>query len=602
MIRSTLFALCALGSALCAQPYFVAPAGHSITEHTLTNPPSTTFIGGAAFDTTGNDVYYWDGVNIRRFDTTLNQPATTPLFTVPVAFGPYVDVMKFDPNTPSDLIVSDSGAFTLYRLRRAGLDSLASQSSGTVNLYIYDLAFDASGRMLVSAADATTFLCGIYLIDPVSLTERLLIDLSAVNVNGSGPLCFDAAGNLFSAVPPAFGQSSPGMILRFDRGAVDGAIASLPPTPGPAPLNASDGVMVIDSADNLPSMGRMGFRFEDGQEFLYYTLGAGVGVRKALLALKQDFAVFDAAPPQPGLTNFSSSLAFDSNSNFAPYGGGAGRLAVICGAQNVSFAVANHALAIIRPQASPAGVASLAITAAPAFVRNGVPFDVEVEVRDSSGAPVSGGAAVRVSASSPAGGMVFGQVTAAAIGGTVTVAGLVYSGPETALPSTIQFTATLVGGSVPPAQSAALPAYGLLGSLRVLAQPASVGEDEVFSISVELRDSTGQAITSGPDSTATISLSVFHGPGPLLGTISVAAVGGVATFSDLRLNAFGDFLLRASASGFSDGMSANIKVPPKEGVSGDSGCSTVESRGYGILAIALLTPLWLLTRRRRHVA
>lgn len=594
MFRLLLGALCAFAATLAAQPYFVASPGHNAVEHTIANPPSTTFIGGADWDPTGPDLYYWDGTNIRRFNTTTNTPAATPLFTVPVAFGPYIDVMKFDPSTPTDLIVSDSGAFKLYRLRRNGLDTLASQSSGTVNLYIYDLAFDAQGRLFASASDATTFTCGIYLIDPVTLTERLLIDTAAYNINGSGPITFDAAGNLYVAAPPVFGTSGPGELLRFERSVVDNAIASLPPTPGPAPLDETDGTLVISASDNFYGMARMGFRMEDGQEVLYYTVSNGTSLRRANLTLRQDALFLQGAAAQSGLNNFNSALALRSG-NFAPFGGGNGRIAAIVGAQNSSWAVVNHAIALIDPAAAPGGVAGVAITQTPAFIRNGVPFDVTVEIRNGSGAPIASGAAARLSLVGTTG-VLMGFTTQAASSGTVVISGVVFAAQDSQLPAQVQLRAEAVGlPGVASATTPNLPAYPLLGATAFVSAPASVVVDEAFTVTVEILDNFGQRLTAGSGASATVALSVFSGTGTLLGTTSVAAVNGLATFNGLALDTAGSFVLRANVTGLNAGLSTPITVKTLDADTGSSGCSTGENAGW----LALALPLLLALRLRR---
>jgi len=594
MFRLILGALCAFAASLAAQPYFVASPGYNAAEHTIANPPSTTFIGGADWDPTGPDLYYWDGTNIRRFDTSTNTPAATPLFTVPVAFGPYVDVMKFDPSTPTDLIVSDSGAFKLYRLRRNGLDTLASQSSGTVNLYIYDLAFDAQGRLLASASDATTYTSGIYLIDPVTLTERLLIDTALYNINGSGPITFDAAGNLYVAAPPVFGTSSPGELLRFERSVIDNAIASLPPTPGPAPLDDADGTLVVSVADNFYGMGRMAFRVEDGQEVLYYTVSGGTSIRRANLTLRQDALFLQGAAAQTGLSNFNSALALRGG-EYSPFGGGTGRMAAIVGAQNSSWAIVGHAIALIDPVASPSGVASVAITQAPAFIRNGVPFDVTVEIRNGSSTPITSGAAARLSLVGTTG-VLMGFTTQAASSGTIVISGVVFAALDSQLPAQVQLRAEAVGlPAIAAAITPNLPAYPLLGATAFVSAPASATVDQTFVVTVEIVDNFGQRVTTGSGGSATVALSIFSGSGALLGTTSVAAVDGLATFNGLALDTAGSFVLRASVTGLNAGLSAPITVKSLESDTGSSSCTTGENAGW----LALALPLLLALRLRR---
>ncbi|MCB0421093.1 MAG: hypothetical protein KDD61_08855 [Bdellovibrionales bacterium] len=66
---------------------------------------------------------------------------------------------------------------------------------------------------------------------------------------------------------------------------------------------------------------------------------------------------------------------------------------------------------------------------------------------------------------------------------------------------------------------------------------------------IEIRDGNGFPITNGPDATATITLTLQSGTGTLLGTASVSAVAGVATFTAteaLNLNIAGSKILRAA--------------------------------------------------------
>ena len=57
----------------------------------------------------------------------------------------------------------------------------------------------------------------------------------------------------------------------------------------------------------------------------------------------------------------------------------------------------------------------------------------------------------------------------------------------------------------------------------------------------------GNLISSGSGSTANVTLAIASGPGgKLLGTTTVAAVGGAATFSTLSIHQVGSYTLTAS--------------------------------------------------------
>jgi Ca2+-binding RTX toxin-like protein len=73
---------------------------------------------------------------------------------------------------------------------------------------------------------------------------------------------------------------------------------------------------------------------------------------------------------------------------------------------------------------------------------------------------------------------------------------------------------------------------------------------------VDVEDEFGNTV----DSTATIALSIATGPGALVGTTSVQAVAGVATYNNLALTTPGSYTLAASASSLSAATSTAFTV------------------------------------------
>lgn len=63
-----------------------------------------------------------------------------------------------------------------------------------------------------------------------------------------------------------------------------------------------------------------------------------------------------------------------------------------------------------------------------------------------------------------------------------------------------------------------------------------------------------------PEFTGTITLSKVSGPGSVTGTLGVAAVAGVATFSDITFSEAGDYVLEASATGLTSAQSTTINI------------------------------------------
>ena len=114
-----------------------------------------------------------------------------------------------------------------------------------------------------------------------------------------------------------------------------------------------------------------------------------------------------------------------------------------------------------------------------------------------------------------------------------------------------------------------MTACSVAGALRFATQPADARVGQVVTgapynpagspVAVEVVDASGNRVTS---STATVSLTLvrIHGTGTLQGTTTKTAVGGVATFSDLRLSAPGTYRLVASSSGLTSVSSDVFRV------------------------------------------
>jgi hypothetical protein len=111
------------------------------------------------------------------------------------------------------------------------------------------------------------------------------------------------------------------------------------------------------------------------------------------------------------------------------------------------------------------------------------------------------------------------------------------------------FLDTMVVATGSPAASPAGVAVSYLAyvpQLAFTAEPPAMGSagSALSPVVVQLQDQNGNAIT-GSSAKVTISSS----PAGVSGTLTVAAVNGVATFDDLVLNATGPYTLTAAASG-----------------------------------------------------
>ncbi len=93
-------------------------------------------------------------------------------------------------------------------------------------------------------------------------------------------------------------------------------------------------------------------------------------------------------------------------------------------------------------------------------------------------------------------------------------------------------------------------------------QPSAVGAGSAISpaVRVTIQDANGGTVT-GSNATVSIAIATNPSSGSLSGTLSVAAVNGVATFSNLALSAPGNgYTLRASSSGLASATSASFTV------------------------------------------
>lgn len=114
-------------------------------------------------------------------------------------------------------------------------------------------------------------------------------------------------------------------------------------------------------------------------------------------------------------------------------------------------------------------------------------------------------------------------------------------------PASVSFTATAAPGAAKTL-------------VYTLAPPSSVAADALFDATVAARDTFGNTATAF---TGTVSLAFGVNPGAatLVGTTSVAAVAGVATFTGLRVNvATSGYTLVASSAGLTSVTSSPITV------------------------------------------
>jgi hypothetical protein len=205
--------------------------------------------------------------------------------------------------------------------------------------------------------------------------------------------------------------------------------------------------------------------------------------------------------------------------------------------------------------------ASAFVLTAPATVTAGAPFDLTVKAVDP-----------------------FGQV-ARGYTGTVTFS-TTDPNPAAVLPAAYPFTLgdagqhTFPGGvTLLTADSRAVTAAdsmtgSITGSASVSVNPAvadhllflqqptdTAAGQTLMPVLVEVVDAFGNVVTSDNSDTVTLTIGTNPGGGTLSGTLTVAVVNGIATFSDLSIDQVGDgYTLHAMTGGLADAESAAFRI------------------------------------------
>jgi hypothetical protein len=221
----------------------------------------------------------------------------------------------------------------------------------------------------------------------------------------------------------------------------------------------------------------------------------------------------------------------------------------------VSGTTACHGLPGSSPNSLHFSVQPRSVTAGAAITP-----PVQVEILDQFGARVTTATNTITLAigTNAGGGTLSGTTTVAAVDGVATFSDLsidqVGTGYRLAASSTGLTGATsgLFDITAPPAPTA----------LAFTVQPGNVGAGAAISpaVQVEVRDQFGARITTATNS-ITMAIGNNPGSGTLSGTSTVAAVNGVATFSDLSIDQAGaGYTLVASSAGLSGASSSGFDV------------------------------------------
>ena len=182
-----------------------------------------------------------------------------------------------------------------------------------------------------------------------------------------------------------------------------------------------------------------------------------------------------------------------------------------------------------------------------------------VELRDAAGLKVSSATGAVTATIGTGNGVLSGTVTVNAVGGTATFGNLIITGSGT---NTLNFglaSSSLLSVVSPPLQIVALPSGGTATKLAITTQPAGAVSGVPFTSQpvVEIRDANGVKVAN---STAAVTVATYTSAGILSGTMTVNAIAGVATFTNLKILGPGPQVLLFTSPNLTSATSTSFTV------------------------------------------
>lgn len=208
------------------------------------------------------------------------------------------------------------------------------------------------------------------------------------------------------------------------------------------------------------------------------------------------------------------------------------------------------------PAVTPGAATNIVITTQPSGSVSGVALTTQpvVEIRDANGLKVTAGAyTVGASILSGNGSTSNHSVTTSAGVGTFTSFTVTGSGAQV-----VRFSAA----GLSSADSASFTVGAGSTHLSFSTQPSGAVSGVAFTGQpvVQVLDAGNALVTVGAPATAPITMAILSGSGSLSGTTTVNAVGGVATFTNLKITGSGSFTIQATSSGITLANSSSFSV------------------------------------------
>ena len=180
---------------------------------------------------------------------------------------------------------------------------------------------------------------------------------------------------------------------------------------------------------------------------------------------------------------------------------------------------------------------------------------IVVDVEDQFGNIVTSDSSNVTLSVASGGGSVTGTVTVAASSGVATFSNIIL---DTARAHTLLAS----DGSLTTATSSSFTVSAAAASQVAFAQePTNVTAGSSISpaVTVDVEDQFGNLVTTD---SSDVTVAIHSGPGSLNGTLTEAASGGVATFSNLSIDTSGSYTLAATDGSLTSGTSSSFTVNP----------------------------------------
>jgi hypothetical protein len=227
----------------------------------------------------------------------------------------------------------------------------------------------------------------------------------------------------------------------------------------------------------------------------------------------------------------STSVSWASSNDAVASVAGGVVTAKLAGTATITAALGSVSSGGVTVTVTPGAASQVGVRVQPDGAASGDALTAQpvVEVRDAAGNLVSSSSLAVTVAIASGGGVLAGASTVTTVGGVAAFTGLAITGLVG--PRTLSFAAP----GVAAATSASFNlAPGAAEALAIRTQPVAGTAYAAFTTPavVELRDGAGNVTNS----TATVTAAIAAGGGTLGGSVSVAAVAGVATFTTLMVN------------------------------------------------------------------